>query len=468
MRCDPPVPAPVSPSSRDDATPRPAPGVVDGTGDGGVASDVLVTTTTVAGSADAGGRLMDVRRAGEMAPGTAIVPRGEAGENFHIRPATEADLPWIDELQKQHRAAVSFLPMMALRGKLELRQILVAEGEGRGSSRTPLAYLIAADRYFKRDEVGYVTQLCVAPQARRSLVAAALLQAQFDRSAYGCRLYSCWCAQDLAANHFWEAMGFVPIAFRTGKRKGKKKDGSGGDDGRPHLFWQKKIRGQDDPIAHWFPHQTGGGVLRADRLVFPMPPGTSWQDVLPIVLPETEEEDCTFDAKQLTDASPERERAGSGGSTQTPRSRSGLAASQKDDDPAFSPPMLRYPDGIEARDGHLWQDGKRLMTREMILREQHASTGSMWFIPDDATMVDALPEPVVVKPKKQRKTARRVEKPIDPRLTAMARELRDRWHERPELAALPTPKHDVRRTMLPAGETLGLPTAGTEPKRLAA
>ena len=173
---------------------------------------------------------------------TAIVPRGkwgEVGQGFHIREATEADLPWIDLMQKRHGRQLGFLPMMALKGKLAKGEVLVAEGRrseevGRrqnsesdselclrptSSLLQPLGYLIAADWYFKRDEVGYVTQLCVAPHARRSLVGAALLQAQFDRSAYGCRLYSCWCAQDLAANEFWEAMGFVPIAYRTGSRR---------------------------------------------------------------------------------------------------------------------------------------------------------------------------------------------------------------------------------------------------------
>ena len=48
-----------------------------------------------------------------------------------------------------------------------------------------VGYLIASDRYFKRDEVGYVTQMNVSLNYRRSLVAATLLQGQFDRSAYG-------------------------------------------------------------------------------------------------------------------------------------------------------------------------------------------------------------------------------------------------------------------------------------------
>ncbi len=75
----------------------------------------------------------------------------------------------------------------------------------------------------------------VLPGKRRALVGATLLKAMFERSAWGCKLYCCWCAQDIAANHFWEAMGFVPLAFRTGSR-GK---------GRIHIFWQKRIRRGD-------------------------------------------------------------------------------------------------------------------------------------------------------------------------------------------------------------------------------
>ena len=60
----------------------------------------------------------------------------------------------------------------------------------------------------------------VVPGRQRGLVGATLLKAAFDRAAYGCKLFCCWCAQDLAANRFWEAMGFVPLAFRTGGRAG--------------------------------------------------------------------------------------------------------------------------------------------------------------------------------------------------------------------------------------------------------
>ncbi|MGB7157971.1 MAG: hypothetical protein WBD40_07880, partial [Tepidisphaeraceae bacterium] len=89
-----------------------------------------------------------------------------------------------------------------------------------------LGYVIANDQYFKRDDVGIVYQMNVVPGYQRGLIGASLLKAQFERSAYGCRLYCCWCAQDIAANRFWEAMGFVPLAYRAGSEK----------KGRVHIF----------------------------------------------------------------------------------------------------------------------------------------------------------------------------------------------------------------------------------------
>ena len=196
-----------------------------------------------------------------------------------IRPATAGDLPFIDALQKKQSKQVGFLHAATLRGKLELGHVLVADVGG-----VPAGYLIGCDRYFKRDDVGVVYQINVVPELRRSLVAAALLRAQFERSAYGCRLYCCWRAQDIEANRFWEAMGFVPLAFRTGSR-------TRGAKGTPrvHVFWQKRIRAGDDVTPWWFPSQTDGGSLREGRIVLPIPPGTHWSEAVSLVLPGTEE-----------------------------------------------------------------------------------------------------------------------------------------------------------------------------------
>src|SRR5881227_1087047 len=113
------------------------------------------------------------------------------------------------------------------------------------------------------------------PDRQRSLVGATLVKAMFERAAYGCRLFCCWCAQDIEANRFWESLGFVPLAFRAGSR----------EKGRVHIFWQRRVRAADETTAYWFPSQTTGGSIREDRLVFPIPPGVGWREAMPVLLP---------------------------------------------------------------------------------------------------------------------------------------------------------------------------------------
>src|SRR5437660_762861 len=83
--------------------------------------------------------------------------------------------------------------------KLKAGNVIIAQDE----SKQPLGYCIGHDQYFKRDDVGIIYQLNVLPGKQRSLIGAALIKAMFDRAAYGCRLFCCWCAQDIEANHFW-------------------------------------------------------------------------------------------------------------------------------------------------------------------------------------------------------------------------------------------------------------------------
>jgi hypothetical protein len=231
-----------------------------------------------------------------------------------IRPGTMEDLPFIDALQKKHTKQVGFMPTKQFEGKIRAGHVLIAEerdevekrdeeserrrDEVKGKSdapahfvspslvtsrsprtnlsvSTPLGYLIGTDQYFKHDDIGIIYQINIAESHRRSLVAATLLKAQFERSAYGCKLYCCWCAQDIEANRFWESMGFVPLAFRAGSAKKS----------RVHIFWQKRIREGDDTTPWWFPSQTTGGSIREDRLVLPIPPGTRWSDEMPRILP---------------------------------------------------------------------------------------------------------------------------------------------------------------------------------------
>ena len=225
--------------------------------------------------------------------------------DLSIRPATLGDVPFMDALQKANTRALGWFPTKQFEGYIAMNAVLIAEvrSEERGVSRpeseaagsgiltprsslltsaTSVGYVIAKDRYSGRDDVGAVYQLAVTASARRKLVGAALVRAVFARAAYGCRLFCCWCAQDLAANAFWESLGFVPVAFRTGSRTKAKGKGGGP---RTHIFWQRRVREGDD-AAWWYPYQTRGGAIREDRLVFPIPPGTRWQEAKPVVLPE--------------------------------------------------------------------------------------------------------------------------------------------------------------------------------------
>jgi hypothetical protein len=199
------------------------------------------------------------------------VPTSQLPLTFRV--GTMDDVPFMDELQKQHAKALGRFPFAQYEGYVQMGAVLVAES---GNER--VGYIISRDRYMKRDELGVIFQLCVKPGAQRKFVGAALVHEAFRRSAYGCRLYCLWCAQDLEANYFWESLGFVPLAFRAGSDKKK----------RVHIFWQKRIVEGDVETKWWFPSKTENGALRADRIVFPIPHGTHWKDVEAVVIPTDE------------------------------------------------------------------------------------------------------------------------------------------------------------------------------------
>src|SRR5688572_4816014 len=172
---------------------------------------------------------------------TQIVPIPRPDVSFRV--ATLADLPFLDSLQKKHSKALGFMKTKQFEGYLQMGAVLIAESDAK-----TVGYCIWRDRYKHRDELGVIFQLCVADGEQRKFVGAALVREVFARSAYGCRLFCLWCAQDLAANHFWESLGFVPVAFRAGSDKKK----------RVHIFWQKRIVDGDVVTPYWYPCQTGG------------------------------------------------------------------------------------------------------------------------------------------------------------------------------------------------------------------
>jgi len=216
------------------------------------------------------------------APGTgssggAVMPTPRVPITVRVAVPGEADLAFIDRLQKMHSHMVGWSPTKQLEKNIAAGYVLIAE-ESRTGVSEPLGYCIARDQYMKRDDVGIVYQLNVLPIRQRHLVGATLVRATFERAAYGCHLFCCWCAQDIQANYFWESLGFVPLAFRTGSRSKQ----------RIHIFWQRRVRADDDVTPYWYPSQTTGGAVAEGRLVLPIPPGTHWRDAKPVILPGME------------------------------------------------------------------------------------------------------------------------------------------------------------------------------------
>jgi hypothetical protein len=345
--------------------------------------------------------------------------------NITIRPGVMSDVPFLDSLQKLHTKQVGWMPTKQFEGKIAAGHVLIAEtrneecgtrneenaSAGDSSvphsafrvphSPVPVGYLIGNDQYFKRDDVGIIYQMNVLPGRQRGLIGASLLKAQFERSAYGCKLYCCWCAQDIAANKFWEAMGFVPLAYRAGSEK-KGPKGSP----RVHIFWQKRIRQGDTTTPWWFPSKTAGGSIREDRIVLPIPPGTHWSDAKPLILPAA--------ANELPVAS-----------CQLPEKKPRVSNRRSE----IENPKLEAPKPIKRN-------------------------GLMFDIPRQG---EPLPEDKPVKQPKPKTP--KVKRTCDPRLVGAARELRDRWLEQVNAdpsAILPCERYNVSRA-LPASVATDLP-----------
>ncbi len=247
----------------------------------------------------------------------------------------------------------------------------------------------------KRDELGAVFQMCVSPGHQRKLIAATLLQAVFDRAPYGCKLFCCWCAQDLEANHFWESMGFVPLAFRTGSEKKS----------RVHIFWQKRIRKDDTTTQWWFPSQTTGGAIGAGRIVLPIPHGTHWSDVMPLILPNEPAKELAHEETKIAKK--------------------------------------------EAKKSKLANTTSQLATLPPPRRVRFGAPGLV------------LPTPIPEIIEKKQKTPKPKAAKVDPRLIIAARELRDRWLEGMNEAGMQSfGKYDVTRVI----ES----TASIEPMKLLA
>src|SRR5688500_1825894 len=320
-----------------------------------------------------------------------------------VRPATLDDFAFIDRLQTAYCKQLGYMPRAQMESKIKAGHVMVAESDEGTEARRhevtecegkPLGFVIGTDRYFKRDDCGIIYQLCVEPGQRRGLIGAALVKAMFDRAAYGCRLFCCWCAQDIEANRFWESLGFVPLAYRAGSQK----------KGRVHIFWQRRVHAGDETTPYWFPSQTTGGSIREDRLVLPITPGTHWSEAKPIILPRAEPRASARGSETIADSPP--------------------------------PEPLPYGRGSE--------QGTKPAKKPAAKPADPYANALRGFV-----FASQLPPPAPTPaPKPERPKRLRVKN--DPTYVALARELRDRWLEevnRDPSLLLPAGKYDPARQL---------------------
>lgn len=344
-----------------------------------------------------------------------VVPRID----FSIRLATMDDFEWIDAMQKAESDKLGFLMKMAIEKRIEQGNVLVACKNGDVVSQLPgVGYCIAVDRYMKQDHVGQFIQLNVTPGQRRGLVGAALVKATFEKSAYGVKLYGLWCRQDLAANRFWESLGFVPLAFRAAGQTNRDAAKKKADPRRQvHIYWQRRVREGDTGSGgtpYWFPYETQGGMMAESRVVLPIPLGTHWSDAKPVVLPGAERR---AEETRLLEAS-EDAKAAADKTALAQKRKEAREAAKRAKQLAKGPTLVH---GVEVSGAGVAgvPMGFDLPPEAKAQREAE----------EKAERAAAEKERIKQEKREAKRAAKQARRKTDPELLVFSRELRDRWQE---------------------------------------
>lgn len=129
--------------------------------------------------------------------------------------ATEMMLRYVLELARKNTEALGFIPAPKLEQYAAAGQLWMAY-----ENDDPCGYLVFGAGW----PVLRIYQACIQYDARRREHGLALLRRLIAYAiAHGYEAISCWCADDLEANAFWQAAGFVWAGQREGgRRRGSK------------------------------------------------------------------------------------------------------------------------------------------------------------------------------------------------------------------------------------------------------
>lgn len=144
---------------------------------------------------------------------------------------------YADSLAKKNAHALSFLPKPKLLEYAITGQLLIEDENGE-----PCGFLVYGNGWPHMK----VYQVAIEYDVRRREHGLAIVQRLVQKATQsGCHAISLWCADDLEANAFWRAAGFV----YAGQRQG------GLHRGRMHNRWMLRVASA--PLSLWGAEVTG-------------------------------------------------------------------------------------------------------------------------------------------------------------------------------------------------------------------
>ena len=144
---------------------------------------------------------------------------------------TDSAVEYAADLMRKNYPAVGFLPTPRLDYYAQHDQLWIQY-----ENDDPCGYLVFGAGW----PILRVYQCCIQTDARRSQHAGILINALLEvAKAKNCSAVSLWCASDLEANVFWEAMGFRNNGTREGGQRR----------GRIHINWVYWLSDLFAPLA---------------------------------------------------------------------------------------------------------------------------------------------------------------------------------------------------------------------------
>ncbi len=161
----------------------------------------------------------------DNATGVASEATPETRHASDIRAATSADLAFVKHLANRNSNAIGFVPTAGLLNYLDAGCITITN-----ENDAEAGYILARPRVAGATYIRPIVQAAVCFDARRRRHALSLVN-DLARAAFisGQLLLQCWCREELEANDFWRAAGFIAVARRH----------AGTGRGKPCILWRR-------------------------------------------------------------------------------------------------------------------------------------------------------------------------------------------------------------------------------------